>query len=132
MAIMPVIEPPFEGEAHWEFSSVFPSSAPRLKFRFPCHSEGLGVADVASPPHAPSECLSKELRLLSQHVSCSSALPSWSSRSANLVNLGLRESNYWALSAAGTALAETPTCDLTRMGVGVRSILPAEVLHYGE
>jgi len=123
---------PFEGEAHWEFLSVFPSSAPRLKFRFPCHSEVSGVADGASPPDAPCERLSRELRRLSQHLSCTSALWSWNPRSVNLVNLGLRESNCWALSAAGTALAETPTYDWTRLRLGARSILPAEVLHYGE
>jgi hypothetical protein len=128
---MPVIEPPFEGEAHWEFLSVFPSSAQRLKFRFPCHSEVSGVTDVASPD-APCERLSKELHPVSQQVSCTSALPSWSPRSVNLVNLGSRESNCWVLDASGTALAETPTYELTRLGVGVRSILLAEVLHYGE
>ena len=87
---------------------------------------------MASFPDAPCERLSKELRPLSQYISSTSALPSWSPRSVNLANLGLRESNCWALRALETALAETPTCDLTRLGVGVRLIVLAEVLHYGE
>jgi hypothetical protein len=109
----------------WEFLSVFPPSAPRLKVGLSCHSEVPEVSDMASPLVDPQHS-SENLHHPSQCEPYTSALSSGNTRPKTQVGPGLRESEVWALCIVGRCVTES------LLSAAARPILPNEVFGYGD